>query len=45
MFYDDNIVLCGASAYEKKFYINENFDTLPEVDVYKRQSEYSDGSH
>ena len=30
MFYDDNIVLCGASAYEKKFYINENFDTLPE---------------
>ena len=31
MFYDDNIVLCGASAYEKKFYINENFDTLPEV--------------
>lgn len=23
-------VLCGASAYEKKFYLNEEFDSLPE---------------
>lgn len=25
-----NIVLCGSSAYEKKFYINEEFSLLPE---------------
>lgn len=23
-------VLCGASAYEKKFYLNEEFNSLPE---------------
>ena len=25
----EKIVLCGASAYEKKFYLNESFDNLP----------------
>ena len=25
-----DVVLCGASAYNKKFYINENFKNLPE---------------
>ena len=26
---NEKIVLCGASAYEKKFYLNESFDNLP----------------
>lgn len=28
--YQENIVLCGASAYEQKFYFNHDFDSLPE---------------
>lgn len=28
--FDDEIVLCGASSYAKKFYLNENFEGLPE---------------
>lgn len=28
--YQENVVLCGASAYEKKFYLNDNFESLPE---------------
>lgn len=24
------VVLCGASAYEKKYYFNENFKTIPD---------------
>lgn len=27
---DDNEVLCAASAYDKKFYLNEAFDALPQ---------------
>ena len=27
---DEEIVLCAASAYEQKFYINPEFDALPE---------------
>lgn len=27
---DAKIVLCGASAYEKKYYFNEQFKALPE---------------
>lgn len=27
---NENVVLCAASAYEKKFYLNENFDKLPD---------------
>ncbi len=27
---DDRIVLCGASQYTKKFYINPEFENLPE---------------
>lgn len=30
MYSDDEIVLCGASAYTKKFYLNENFEGLPQ---------------
>ena len=30
MFESDEIVLCGASSYTKKYYLNENFDGLPE---------------
>ena len=26
----DEIVLCAASAYEQKFYLNPEFDSLPE---------------
>ena len=28
--YQENVVLCGASAYEKKFYFNEDFSSLPQ---------------
>lgn len=28
--YQEEIVLCGASAYTKKFYLNEDFANLPE---------------
>ena len=28
--YQDKIVLCGASAYEQKYYFNQDFDSLPE---------------
>ena len=27
----DRVVLCGASVYEKKFYLNESFDNLPQA--------------
>ena len=27
--YSDRIVLCGASAYEQKYYFNQDFDSLP----------------
>lgn len=28
--YQEQIVLCASSAYEKKFYLNEDFDSLPD---------------
>lgn len=28
--YADRIVLCGASAYEQKYYLNPDFDALPQ---------------
>lgn len=28
--YQDRIVLCASSAYEKKFYFNEDFKALPD---------------
>lgn len=28
--YQDKIVLCGASAYEQKYYFNQDFSSLPE---------------
>jgi hypothetical protein len=28
--YQDRVVLCASSAYEKKFYLNEDFQALPE---------------
>ncbi|MDE7062932.1 MAG: hypothetical protein K2O73_06780 [Lachnospiraceae bacterium] len=28
--YQDEIVLCGSSAYSRKFYLNEEFGSLPE---------------
>jgi hypothetical protein len=28
--YNDEVVLCGSSAYTKKYYLNENFEGLPE---------------
>jgi len=27
---DQRIVLCGANAYEQKYYFNKNFDNLPD---------------
>lgn len=29
--YQDSVVLCGASAYNQKFYLNEDFASLPET--------------
>lgn len=29
--YQNKIVLCGASAYEQKYYFNQDFDSLPEA--------------
>ena len=28
--YKDKVVLCGASAYEQKYYFNEDFASLPQ---------------
>ncbi len=28
--YQDNIVLCGASSYEQKYYFNQDFASLPD---------------
>lgn len=28
--YQDTIVLCGSNAYEKKYYLNEDFEGLPQ---------------
>jgi len=28
---EEDVVLCGASVYTKKFYINENFEELPQA--------------
>ena len=28
--YSNKIVLCGASAYEQKYYFNQDFDALPQ---------------
>lgn len=28
--YQDKVVLCASSAYEKKFWLNEDFQALPE---------------
>ena len=28
--YQENAALCGASAYEQKYYFNQDFDSLPE---------------
>jgi hypothetical protein len=30
MMHQDNVVLCASSAYEKKFWINDDFEMLPE---------------
>lgn len=27
----ENVVLCGASAYEQKYYFNQDFSALPEM--------------
>lgn len=28
--YQDKIVLCGANSYEEKYYLNPDFDSLPD---------------
>ena len=28
--YQDRVVLCGANSYEEKFYLNPDFDQLPQ---------------
>ena len=29
--YDEKVVLCGANAYEQKYYLNPEFESLPEA--------------
>ena len=29
--YQEEIVLCGSSAYTKKYYLNEDFESLPQA--------------
>lgn len=29
--YDGKVVLCGANAYEEKYYLNPDFEALPEA--------------
>ena len=29
--YQEDIVLCAASAYEEKYYLNEDFASLPDA--------------
>lgn len=29
--YQDTVVLCGSSAYEQKYYLNEDFEGLPQA--------------
>ncbi|WP_066715367.1 DUF6145 family protein [Clostridium sp. Marseille-P299] len=29
--YQENVVLCGCNSYEQKYYLNENFDGLPQT--------------
>lgn len=29
--YQDNVVLCSASKYNKKYYLNEDFNSLPDL--------------
>ena len=28
--YQENVVLCASSAYEQKYYLNEDFEQLPQ---------------
>ena len=28
--YDEKVVLCGANSYEEKYYLNPDFDRLPD---------------
>lgn len=28
--YEEKIVLCGANSYEEKYYLNQDFDSLPQ---------------
>ena len=28
--YQDKVVLCGANSYEEKYYLNPDFDRLPD---------------
>lgn len=28
--YQERVILCGSNAYEKKYYLNEDFETLPQ---------------
>ena len=29
--YDEKVVLCGANSYEEKYYLNPDFDQLPDT--------------
>ena len=30
--FNEKMVLCGANAYDKKYYLNEHVSNLPELD-------------
>ena len=38
---EEEVVLCAASAYEQKFYLNPQFESLPEAVSYMMKKEIS----
>ena len=36
--YDEKVVLCGANSYEEKYYLNPDFEQLPDEVKNKRKS-------
>ena len=43
--YEEKVVLCGANSYEKKYYLNPDFEALPQEIVYFTQKMWGGSSH
>ena len=40
--YEEKIVLCGANSYDRKFYLNPDFEALPDSIVHGGRRRDSD---